>query len=142
MTAITENLNSDKKWGKYIGIFVLIFIVFMIMSKMVETVPAGHVKVATLFGKLKKTYSEGFHIVHPLYSFESYDVRQKTYKMEKLLVPSQDQLITTFDVSVQYRVNREMAGKILMETGGLSQLVNVHMVPKFRQPRLYPASSH
>jgi regulator of protease activity HflC (stomatin/prohibitin superfamily) len=52
--------------------------------------------------------------------------------MEKLPVPSQDQLITTFDVSVQYRINRDMAGQILMETGSAAQLINVHLVPKFR----------
>lgn len=114
-----------------ISVVVLITVVVVVTMSM-ETVPAGHVKVATLFGEVEETYPEGFHLVNPLYNFELYDVRQKTYKIENLPVPSQDQLITMFDVSVQYRVNREMAERVLMETGTAQQLVEVHLVPKFR----------
>ena len=118
--------------GKIVGGGIIFVILAIVVSAMIETVPAGHVKVATLFGKVKNTYTEGFHVVNPLFRFHTYDVRQKTIKMERLTVPSQDQLITTFDVSIQFRINREMAGQILMETGGPAQLVEVHMVPKFR----------
>jgi regulator of protease activity HflC (stomatin/prohibitin superfamily) len=43
-----------------------------------------------------------------------------------------DQLITNFDVSLQYRVDKGMVEKIVQETGSLDQLVNIHLIPKFR----------
>lgn len=125
------NQNAQGKGKLALTLTGLAFVIWVIVQS-VETVPAGHVKVATLFGKVANTYSEGFHIVNPLYAFHSYDVRQKTYKFQALPVPSQDQLITTFDVSVQFHVTRDMAEQILMETGSAESLVEVHMVPKFR----------
>ncbi len=113
-----------------IGVVVLLTIVFG--GKFIETVPAGHVKVATLFGKVAASYSEGFHVVNPLYKFHIYDTRQKSLKMAKLSVPSMDQMITNFDVSLQYRVDKELVKKIVQETGSLEMLVSVHLVPKFR----------
>lgn len=131
-----ENFSTKPDRKKTMAILIVsaiaLLIVISLLFAVIETVPAGHVKVATLFGKLEDTYSEGFHVVNPLYKFHAYDVRQKTIKMDRLPVPSQDQLITTFDVSIQYMVNRAMAGKILMETGSPRQLVSVHLIPKFR----------
>lgn len=124
-----ERFMNPKKLIMSVAAIVVVAVIFSIS---VETVPAGHVKVATLFGKVQTTYSEGFHIVNPMYSFHRYDVRQKTYKIENLPVPSQDQLITMFDISIQYRVNRELAERVLAETGTTQQLVEVHLVPKFR----------
>ncbi len=111
---------------------IILIIVIVSAFTMFETVPAGHVKVATLFGKVATSYDEGLHIVNPLYKFHLYDVRQKSLKMEQVGVPSMDQMITNFDVSLQYRVNRAMVASIVNETGTLQQLVQVHMVPKFR----------
>jgi regulator of protease activity HflC (stomatin/prohibitin superfamily) len=126
------NVNpKHTKLGLYTAGAVFLLIFFFIFSP-ITTVEAGHVKVATLFGKVKTSYKEGLHIVNPLYKFHTYDLRQKTIKMSKLPVPSQDQLITNFDISIQYRVNGEMATQILAETGTARQLVEVHLIPKFR----------
>ena len=60
----------------------------------VITVPAGHVKVATLFGKVQdNNYREGLHIVNPLLAFTAFDLRQKTH-METAGIPAEDKLIT------------------------------------------------
>lgn len=98
-----------------------------------KTVPPGHVGVATLFGEVvPRPYEEGLHIpVNPLYRWTLYDAREKTHK-ETAQVPSQDQLQTKLDVSVQYRVNGEMAPAILTDTGTAAQAVEVHLVPKLR----------
>ncbi len=96
------------------------------------TVPAGHVKVATLFGKVQDdTYLEGLHIVNPLLEFTSFDLRQKTHK-ETAGIPAEDKLITKMDVSVQYRTIGEMAPDILRNTGTTNALIQVHMIPKLR----------
>jgi regulator of protease activity HflC (stomatin/prohibitin superfamily) len=111
-----------------IGIAVLVFVANCYVS-----VPAGHVAVATLFGKVNsEPYSEGLHIpVNPLYRWHYFDAREKTH-METAGVPSQDQLQTTVDVSVQYRLNRDHAPTILQDTGTARDVISVHLVPKLR----------
>ena len=114
----------------------LIFVVFVVLifgSRFFVSVPAGHVGVASLFGKVQSDpYKEGLHIpVNPLYKWHMFDVRQKTHK-ETANVPSQDQLQTKIDVSVQYRLIGEMTPRILQETGRIANMINVHLVPKLR----------
>ncbi len=104
----------------------------MFLMSVVITVPAGHVKVATLFGKVQDaTYHEGLHVVNPLLAFTTFDLRQKTYK-ETAGIPAEDKLITKMDVSVQYRTIGEMAPDILRNTGTTEALIQVHMIPKLR----------
>ncbi len=100
----------------------------------VQQVPAGHVKVATLFGKVQEQiYPEGLHFpVNPLYSWTQYDVRQKTLKFDKMGVPSQDQLISHFDVSLQYRMIGAKAPEVKKNTGSAADVVAIHVVPYFR----------
>ena len=63
------------------GIVCLAAAVILFLMSVVITVPAGHVKVATLFGKVQDdTYREGLHIVNPLLAFTTFDLRQKTHK--------------------------------------------------------------
>lgn len=100
----------------------------------VQQVPAGHVKVATLFGEVQtQVYPEGLHFpVNPLYVWDQYDVRQKTQKFDKMGVPSQDQLISHFDVSLQYRIIGQKAPEIKKNTGTAGDVVAIHVVPYFR----------
>ncbi|MCG8592074.1 MAG: prohibitin family protein [Proteobacteria bacterium] len=117
---------------RLIGVFVAVIAVLMFGGRFILTVPAGHVAVATLFGEVRPTPKlEGFHVVNPLLSWVQYDARQKTHK-EVAAVPTQDQLQTKVDVSVQYRLVGTMAPQILKDTGTMDQAINVHLVPKLR----------
>ena len=112
---------------------VIVLLLLMFGTKLYKTVPVGHVAVATLFGKIvDESYSEGLHVpVNPLNSWTEFDVREKTHK-EHAQVPSQDQLQTSIDVSVQYRLNGAQAAHMLQTTGGMEQLLEVQLVPKLR----------
>jgi regulator of protease activity HflC (stomatin/prohibitin superfamily) len=116
-----------------IAIIVAVFLVFLISPRFYQSVPAGHVAVATLFGEVQPIhFTEGLHIpVNPLYQWHLYDVRQKTHS-ETSNVPSQDQLQTKIDVSVQYRIVGHQAPSILKETGSINDVLAVHIVPKLR----------
>jgi regulator of protease activity HflC (stomatin/prohibitin superfamily) len=118
---------------KSIIIGAIILLIFMFGSKFIKTVDVGHVAVATLFGEVKdKSYGEGLHIpVNPLFKWHEFDVREKTHK-EQAQVPSQDQLQTSIDVSVQYRLNGANVSSMLQSTGGMQQLLEVQLVPKLR----------
>jgi len=100
----------------------------------VHQVPSGHVKVATLFGKVQdEVYTEGLQFpVNPLYKWHDYDVKQKTLKFDQMGVPSQDQLISHFDVSLQYRLIGALAPQIKKNTGTAEDVVIVHVIPYFR----------
>jgi len=111
----------------------IILLLLMFGSKLYKTVPVGHVAVATLFGEIvKKSYPEGLNIpVNPLFAWHEFDVREKSHK-EQAQVPSQDQLQTSIDVSVQYRLNGANVATMLQTTGGMQQLLDVQLVPKLR----------
>ena len=108
-------------------------VVGFIVLNIFKTIPPGHVGVASLFGDVVETpYPEGLHVpVNPLYRWHVYDARQKTH-MERANVPSQDQLQTQLEVSVQYRLIGDQAPAILQSTGTAEQVVGVHLVPKLR----------
>jgi len=112
-----------------VGVLALVIVIMNIY----KTVPVGHVGVATLFGKAQvEGYPEGLHFpVNPLYKWTMFDARKKTH-LETANVPSQDQLQTRLDVSVQYRIDGAMASKILGATGTAEAAVRVHLIPKLR----------
>ena len=114
-------------------IIVIVGIFMWFGSSLYQQVPAGYVGVATLFGEVQSDpYEEGLHIpVNPFYEWFLYDVRQKSH-LEEANVPSQDQLQTKIQVSVQFRLMDDMAPKILQETGAAQDVLRVHIVPKLR----------
>ena len=122
------------KLPKSLIIIIVIVGIFMWFgSSLYQQVPAGYVGVATLFGEVQSDpYEEGLHIpVNPFYEWFLYDVRQKSH-LEEANVPSQDQLQTKIQVSVQFRLMNDMAPKILQETGAAQDVLRVHIVPKLR----------
>lgn len=118
---------------KTIVFFAIVVSLVWLASKSYKTVEVGHVAVATLFGKVvEKHYPEGLHFpVNPLFKWHEFDVREKTHK-EQAQVPSQDQLQTSIDVSVQYRLNGANVAAMLQTTGGMQRLLDVQLVPKLR----------
>jgi len=114
-------------------IIVIVGIFMWFGSSLYQQVPAGYVGVATLFGEVQSDpYEEGLHIpVNPFYEWFLYDVRQKSH-LEEANVPSQDQLQTKIQVSVQFRLMSESAPMILQETGHAQDVLRVHIVPKLR----------
>jgi len=115
----------------FITVVVVIFLWFG--SSLYQKVPAGYVAVATLFGEVQADpYEEGLHIpVNPFYEWYFYDVRQKSH-LEEANVPSQDQLQTKIQVSVQFRLEKTGVPMILKETGSAADVLIVHIVPKLR----------
>lgn len=122
--------NSQQKLVVLVvgGIFV-----FLVGLQFVKTIPPGHVGVATLFGSVQQQgYPQGLHFpVNPLYRWTTFDARQKTH-LETANVPTQDQLQTRLEVSVQFRIDGSMAADILENTGDPATAVRVHLIPKLR----------
>ena len=99
----------------------------------IEVVPAGHVQVATLLGKIRpQPYEAGLHVVNPLLSFHQFDVRQDTQKMSQVPIYTADQLTSLIDVSINYRFIPEMTPHVLGKTGDPARAINVLMEPRLR----------
>ena len=121
------------KWTALIA-GVVIVTLLLLSGSMVKTVPAGQVGVGSVFGKVQpEPYEEGLHIVNPFVKMTLFDAKQKTHK-ESMRVPSRDQLLTQFDISIQYRLIKESAPKMLKETGKPNEVLEVHMIPLLRSP--------
>jgi regulator of protease activity HflC (stomatin/prohibitin superfamily) len=116
-----------------VAIVAIVVVSSLVWFFFVKTVPPGRVGVATLFGNVvQEGFTQGIHVpVNPLYGWTMFDAREKTH-LETANVPSQDQLQTRLDVSVQYRIDGSMAPRILEETGDAESAVRVHLVPKLR----------
>jgi len=133
-----RNQNMSKrpsaKFSKGLPLLaLLVFLAVMFGSRFFKAVPPGHVAVATIFGKVvNEPYDEGMHwFVNPLYKWNDYDVRMKSHK-ETANVPSQDQLQTQLEVSVQYRLIGSEVPNIYRDTGSIDAIREVHIVPKLR----------
>lgn len=125
-------MNSNQQAGMIIKFVIPILLVIAIGSCSTEVVPAGHVKVGRLFGKVaSQPLGEGFHVVNPLMNYTLFDGRQKTLKITAK-VPSRDQLTTKFDLSIQFRLNKALAPIVLKETGNLENAIEVHLNPRIR----------
>ncbi len=118
---------------KLAAVAVVAILVLFFGQRFVKTVPPGHVSVGVLFGEVNPIpVDEGLHFpVNPLYNWVDYDTREKTLK-EQAQTPTQDQLQTKVDISVQYQINGAMAPLILQEVGTQVQAVNVYLTPKLR----------
>ncbi|MFP6661651.1 MAG: prohibitin family protein [Myxococcota bacterium] len=119
--------------SRFAAVGIVLMLIFFFGQRFLKTVPPGYVSVAVFFGEvMPQPYTEGLHFpVNPLYTWVDYDTREKTLK-EQAQVPTQDQLQTKLDLSVQYQINGAMAPKILQEVGSQAQAVAVYLTPKLR----------
>ena len=89
--------------------------------------------MASLFGKVDTLeLNEGFHVINPLKKIQKIDCRNKELTLKDVGVPSQDQLTTDVDVTVKWRVDRNLAAEAVQDTGDAGVLESVHLTPKLR----------
>jgi regulator of protease activity HflC (stomatin/prohibitin superfamily) len=124
---------NNKGLFSLIAVGIIVVVVLLFGSRFLKTVPAGHVSVATLFGKVIDTpFEEGLHIpVNPLYQWYDFDTRADTIT-ETASVPSQDQLQTQMDVSVKFRVNKVTAPSTLQLYGDKNRVIATQLIPSLR----------
>lgn len=114
-----------------ITIAIVLFLV-MFAPRFVKIVPPGHVSVSDLFGSINpEPVAAGAHLVNPLRRWHDFDIRENTHK-ESAQVPTRDQLQTKVDVSIQWRINPQMAAEVFAKVGTREQAVAVYLVPKVR----------
>lgn len=118
---------------KLASIAIVALLVLMFGQRFFHSVPAGHVGVAILFGEVQdKPYPEGLNLVNPLLSWVDMDVRQDSFKISQLEMPTRDQLLSRVDLSIQWRLDAAQAPFIYRDTGNKERIVAVHLKPAAR----------
>ena len=83
----------------------------------VAYVPAGHVGVVTLFGRVTgQVLPEGTHLIFPFKTVNRMAIRTVELK-ETASVPSEEGLIITLDTSLLFRLDPTMAAEIYKKVG-------------------------
>lgn len=114
-------------------LIVVVAITLIIALNSYTVVPAGQIKVKSVFGKVSdNTLGEGFHIVSPLADFSVYDTRNQTLSIDNIMVPSQDKLKTDMDVSIIYRIDKGSVVSLKKEVGSLEDFNTKYLLPKAR----------
>lgn len=105
------------KIARSVGLVLgVVFIAFLVWTS-VAYVPAGHVGVLTLFGRVTgEVLSEGTHLVNPFKVNNTMSIRTQEIK-ETASVPSNEGLIITLDTSLLFRLDPAKASDVYRSLG-------------------------
>ncbi|HTK95028.1 MAG TPA: prohibitin family protein [Terriglobales bacterium] len=100
-----------------VGMLVLLGILVILMFAAIARVPAGHVGVLTLFGRVTgEVLPEGIHWVNPFKVNNLMSVRTQEIK-ESATVPSSEGLVISLDTSLIYHLRADRAAEVYQKIG-------------------------
>jgi prohibitin 1 len=103
--------------GRFILIILGLIFAVILMWASVAYVPAGHVGVLTMFGRVTNdVLAEGTHLVNPFKVNNIMSVRTQEIK-ETAAVPSNEGLIITMDTSLLFRLDPAKAPEVYRTVG-------------------------
>jgi prohibitin 1 len=124
---MTAELSGARWWLRLLGAAV---IVLAILFSTFRVVPAGHVGVATLFGRIDdRPLSEGLNMINPLKQVHLMSVRTQEM-FEHADVPSKEGLSVGLDVSALYHLDLQAAPGVYRTLG--ENYARVYIAPQFR----------
>jgi prohibitin 1 len=124
----TRNFTGTMPFPRWLPPVVILGLV--LFGSMFTIVPAGHVGVQVLFGKVyPEVLPEGLHIINPLISVKNISVRTQEV-FEHAESPSKEGLNVVLEASLLYHVNPEAAARLYQQVG--PQYDQVVLAPSFR----------
>ena len=122
------------------AILVVLVVIVIVLWMAVAYVPAGHVGVLTLFGRVTgEVLSEGTHLVNPFAVNNTMSVRTQEVK-ESASVPSNEGLIMTMDTSLLFRLDPKKAPDLYRSIG--PTYMDVIVEPNLRSAIREATASH
>ena len=122
------------------GFVLLAILILILVWSSVAYVPAGHVGVLTLFGRVTgDVLPEGTHFVNPFKINNTMSVRTQELK-ETASVPSDEGLVMTLDTSLLFRLSPEKAAEVFRTIG--PNYVMVVVEPNLRSTIRAVTSQH
>jgi prohibitin 1 len=123
-----------------LGFLLLAILIVILVWASVAYVPAGHVGVLTLFGRVTgDVLQEGTHFVNPFKINNTMSVRTQELK-ETASVPSDEGLVMTLDTSLLFRLSPEKAAEVFRTIG--PNYVAVVVEPNLRSTIRAVTSQH
>src|SRR3984893_10493594 len=123
-----------------LGGVALLALVLIVVYASVAYVPAGHVGVLTLFGRVTgDVLPEGTHFVNPFKGNNTMSIRTQELK-ETASVPSDEGLVMTLDTSLLFRLSPEKASDVFQKIG--PTFVEVVVEPTLRSSIRSVTASH
>lgn len=122
--------NARAKSAKPLAVLGLVFVAAIVLFGMVRVVPAGHVGVVDLFGRVSpEPRQSGLTLVNPLSRVVSISVRTQE-DQETMSIPSKEGLNVALHISVLFRVAPEKAVEIYRTVG--ADYKEVILLPQVR----------
>jgi len=113
-----------------LGVAVVGVLALILIYASIAYVPAGHVGVLTLFGRVTgDVLPEGTHIVNPFKANNTMSIRTQELK-ETASVPSDEGLVMTLDTSLLFRLSPGSAAQVYQKIG--PNYVDVIVEPNMR----------
>lgn len=123
-----------------VGTLLIVALVVILLYASVAYVPAGHVGVLTLFGRVTgDVLPEGTHIVNPFKVNNTMSIRTQEQK-ETASVPSDEGLVMTLDTSLLFRLSPDKAADVFQKIG--PNYVEVVVEPTLRASIRSVTASH
>jgi prohibitin 1 len=123
-----------------LGMVLLLVLAVILVWASVAYVPAGHVGVLTLFGRVTgEVLPEGTHFVNPFKGNNVMSIRTEELK-ETASVPSDEGLVMTLDTSLLFRLNPARAADVFQKIG--PNYVEVVVEPTLRASIRSVTASH
>jgi prohibitin 1 len=106
-----------KKLAHGVGTLLIVALLLILLYASVAYVPAGHVGVLTLFGRVTgDVLPEGTHLVNPFKVNNTMSIRTQELK-ETASVPSDEGLVMTLDTSLLFRLSPDKAAEVFQKIG-------------------------
>jgi len=128
MTAFQQDSDANEAFRKYqaqmrqvvasrMKLVLIGVVLAIVLYASIAYVPAGHVGVLTLFGRVTgDVLPEGTHLVNPFKVNNTMSIRTQEQK-ETASVPSNEGLVMTLDTSLLFRLNPERAADVFQKIG-------------------------
>jgi regulator of protease activity HflC (stomatin/prohibitin superfamily) len=115
---------------KTVGSLMALVGLIGIVVQSVVSIPAGHVGLKDLFGKVSdEVLNPGIHLVNPLLTVRHMDVRTQEIT-ETATVPSKEGMNVRLDLSILYRLDRTMTADVYRGIG--MDYAQVFIIPQLR----------
>ena len=123
-----------------LGALAILVLALIGMLTSIAYVPAGHVGVLTLFGRVTgEVLPEGTHLIYPFKTNNKMPVRTQELK-ETASVPSEEGLIITLDTSLLFRLDAQKAADVYQKIG--PRYVDVVIEPNLRSSIRAATAAH
>jgi regulator of protease activity HflC (stomatin/prohibitin superfamily) len=125
---VTRNFTGTLPFPRWLPPLVILGL--LLGGSIFTIVPAGHVGVQVLFGKVyQEILPEGLHLINPFMSIKNMSIRTQEV-FEHAESPSKEGLNVVLEASLLYHVNPEAAARLYQQVG--PHYDQVVLMPPFR----------